>query len=147
MRYGVLLGMMLCCTAASAQVYKWKDASGVTHYGSQPPANVKNSELKLKDSSTSSGANSAPPENASLKQKELDFRKRQAQREQDETRLAQERAKRDEDCRAARLQLADLRLSGRVYELNDRGERVFMSDTQRDAEIARREAEYNRRCN
>jgi hypothetical protein len=146
MRYGVLLGLLLCCGAASAQVYKWKDANGVTHYGSQPPANVKNSEVKLKDPNSSSGGNSTPAQNASLKQKELEFRQRQAQREQEETRVAQEKAKRDEDCRSAKLQLADMRLSGRIYELNDRGERVFMSDAQRDAELARREAEYNRRC-
>ena len=36
---------------------------------------------------------------------------------------------------------------GKVRALiNDKGERVFMSDAQREAEIARREADYNRRC-
>lgn len=149
MRYRVLFGVMLCCGAASAQVYKWVDANGVTHYGSQPPPNVKNREIKLKDSSAAPGAGgtSVPADGSGFKQKELDFRRRQAQREQEEVRLAQEKARRDDDCRSARNQLANLRATGRVYELNDRGERVFMSDTQRDAEIARREAEYNQHCN
>lgn len=34
----VLAGLAL---SASAQVYKWKDAKGVTHYGDAPPARVK----------------------------------------------------------------------------------------------------------
>lgn len=35
--------------SAAQQVYKWKDASGVTHYDQQPPANVKASRLQLKN--------------------------------------------------------------------------------------------------
>ena len=67
-------------------------------------------------------------------------------RERDETRLAEEKVQRDQGCRVARAEMADLRATRRLYELNERGERVFMSDAQRDVEVARREAEYNRRC-
>lgn len=35
--------------SAAQQVYKWKDASGVTHYDQQPPTNVKASRLQLKN--------------------------------------------------------------------------------------------------
>jgi glutaredoxin len=39
-RGGIALALLLAgaCAGASAQVYKWKDAQGVTHYGDAPPA-------------------------------------------------------------------------------------------------------------
>lgn len=145
MRLGCWM-LLLCVGHAGAQVYKWVDANGVTHYGAQPPSGNTAKELRLRDASPPSAG--APPagQSSTLKEREIEFRKRQALREREETRLAEERSQRDQDCRAARLEIADMRISRRLYELNDRGERVFMSDAQRDAEIARREAEYNRRC-
>jgi hypothetical protein len=146
MRGSAFWVLLLPCLAA-AQVYKWVDANGVTHYGEQPPASVRSREIKLRDSGPKAAGESAPLGNAgTYKERELEFRRRQAQREVDEARLAQERAVRDRQCGAARLSLADLRTVGKLYDLNERGERVWMSDTQRDSEIARREAEYNRKC-
>ncbi|NGZ84494.1 glutaredoxin family protein [Duganella aceris] len=37
-RPALLLLALLCFGTAGAQVYKWKDAKGVTHYSDQPPA-------------------------------------------------------------------------------------------------------------
>lgn len=34
------LALLLAANAAAAQVYKWVDANGVTHYGNHPPAGV-----------------------------------------------------------------------------------------------------------
>ena len=81
---------------ANAQVYKWVDANGVTHYSERPQNNAK--------------------------------------------------ARRDENCRRARAQLVNMRASGSFYRLNDAGERVFMSDAERDASLARREAEFKTNC-
>ena len=49
MRRGVYLGlaMLLCVGSASAQVYKWVDASGKTHFSDQPPpATAKPAQIK-----------------------------------------------------------------------------------------------------
>ena len=51
-----LLPLALLCAGASAQVYKWKDAKGVTHFSDNPPASALNkSEVK-----TSPGADANP---------------------------------------------------------------------------------------
>ncbi|MBL8381858.1 MAG: DUF4124 domain-containing protein [Burkholderiales bacterium] len=146
MRWILSCACLLLASTAPAQVYKWVDANGVTHYGERPPAAGKSREVQLRDASPRAPGGGASAHGAQMKEKELEFRKRQALREQEETRLAQEKARRDQECRASRAELADLRATRRLYELNERGERVFMSDAQRDAEVARREAEYNRRC-
>ncbi|GAB3459786.1 hypothetical protein GCM10027321_18250 [Massilia terrae] len=50
------LAALLCAASASAQVYKWKDANGVTHLGDRPPASVLNkAEVK-----TPSGEETGP---------------------------------------------------------------------------------------
>ncbi|OYQ42390.1 DUF4124 domain-containing protein [Rhodoferax sp. TH121] len=52
--------LLLCAATASAQgVYKWVDAEGKTHYGSQPPTSDKGGEaLKLHSNSGFGGNNS-----------------------------------------------------------------------------------------
>jgi glutaredoxin len=49
------LAALLCATSASAQVYKWKDAKGVTHFSdAPPPAVAEKAEVKTY-ASTSDG--------------------------------------------------------------------------------------------
>ena len=146
-RHLAILGLLAVLShPAAAQVYKWVDGNGVTHYGSEAPRGQKAREVPLREASPRQGADTSSSYGASLKDREIEFRKRQALREREETRVVEEKAKREHDCRLARGEMADLRATRRMYELNDKGERVFMSDAQRDAEVARREAEYNRRC-
>lgn len=40
------LALLLACSAAGAQVYKWKDAKGVTHLSDMPPAAAQAAEVK-----------------------------------------------------------------------------------------------------
>jgi glutaredoxin len=47
---------LLCAAGANAQVYKWKDAKGVTHFSDNPPASV----LKQSEVKASSGADAYP---------------------------------------------------------------------------------------
>jgi glutaredoxin len=44
----VLALVFVSCTAAFAQVYKWTDSNGKTHYGDQPPGDAKKEELKIR---------------------------------------------------------------------------------------------------
>lgn len=131
-----------------AQVYKWVDSNGVTHYGSAPPAAGKSKEVPIKDPSARAGGEAGGSAYAnSLKSKETEFRKRQVQREQDEARVAEEKTKRDTECRRIRADISDLRNVPRLIETNEKGERVFISDAKRESELARQEAELQRRCN
>jgi len=43
----VLAGLLALPLAAGAQVFKWTDSSGKTHYGDAPPDDVKRQELKV----------------------------------------------------------------------------------------------------
>lgn len=136
---------LLWFVPAAAQVYKWVDGNGVTHYGEKPPAASKSREVKLHDAKAPAAA-PAPAGTPAYKDREIEFRKRQAERERDETKASADRASKQRECQVARNELSNLRASGRVYELSERGERVWMSDARRESEVGRLEAEYNRHC-
>lgn len=141
-----LIGILLAPGLLAAQVYKWVDSNGVTHYGESPPAASRSREVKLRDANPRADNAPQPAGAGAYRDRELEFRKRQAERERAEAKVAEDKGNRDRECRAAANDLNDLRSSGRIYDLNEKGERIWMSDAQRDSAIAKREAEYNRRC-
>ncbi len=131
--------------AAQAQVYKWVDEKGVTHYEAAPPAKAKSRELQLRDPTGGPGdkPRAAGP---SVEDQEADFRRRQIQRADAEAKEARERAQRDARCRALRSNTDAMKDARRVYTYNEKGERVLLSSEERDALIAKHEADYRRSC-
>jgi hypothetical protein len=144
----ILAGLLvaLACAPAGAQVYKWVDANGVTHYSEKPPETGKAKEVPLREASPA-GADAKTAPDASLQERERAFRQRLAERQQAEAKQAKDKAAREEDCKRARLHLADMNHSPMLYDLNDKGERVYMSDEQRAQTIAASQEDYNQHCN
>ena len=145
------LPILLLCLAwaglAPAQVFKWVDANGVTHYGEKPPANQKAKEVKLREATPRSSVDAGPAAySANLKDKEQDLRRRREEREQEESRRVVQKAQNEAACRGARAHLHDLRSTPKLYDLNERGERVYLGDAERTQRLAKHEAEYNRHC-
>ncbi|HEY5292717.1 MAG TPA: DUF4124 domain-containing protein [Burkholderiales bacterium] len=129
---------------ATAQVYKWVDEKGVTHYGERPPQGAKAQEVEQRL------ANPGPaPEKAaqpSWKEQDLEFRRRRIENEQAETKQKQTQDAKRQACNQARDQLAQTRSARRLYRLDEKGERVFQSDDERNALIARLEQLTSERC-
>ena len=55
-------------------------------------------------------------------------------------------AQREEQCRKDALDLADTRNTPRLYDLNDKGERVFLSDKEREDRIAAAQKAHDEHC-
>jgi hypothetical protein len=131
---GALWLAMLVPLAASAQVYKWVDEKGRTHYSETPPREgAKPDKVDIRPGSE------APP--LDWKQKELESRERRILKEQEEHRQksADEKAARNRKstCLEARRHLARLQAQRPVYNLNSRGEKVYVEDKDRLGEIER----------
>lgn len=123
---------------AAAQVYKWVDEKGRVHYGEKPPEGVKAVEMGAPPPSP--GGNTAPPPQPDWKQKELESRRQRIERERKESqdsasaqRRESERAYRCEEGRR-RLQMLDEQI--RLYDRNEKGEKVYMEDKYRPAAAA-----------
>jgi hypothetical protein len=134
---------MAITVPALAQVYKWVDEKGVTHYGERPPQGSKASEVPNRLASPDPGVPS-PPED--LQQKDREFRQRKIESESVEARQQREIARRQEQCNQQRDLLARLTQSQRTYTLGEKGDRIYMNDDVRDAAIARQEKLVAERC-
>ena len=69
--------------AVGATLYKWQDDHGVTHYSETPPSDRKAKAISLQPAPPiSSGEN--PPATKSWQEKDIEFRKRRAERQEAE---------------------------------------------------------------
>lgn len=125
-------------------MYKWVDEQGRTHYGERPPQGRKAQEVeqRLANPGPAPGKAAEPD----WKAKDLEFRGRRIEAEQAEAKQKQQEAAQLQACNQARDQLAQMRMARGVYRLNEQGERVYQSDEERRASMARLEAQIAQRC-
>ncbi|MDB5805276.1 MAG: hypothetical protein JWN73_2598 [Betaproteobacteria bacterium] len=137
---------LFACGVAQAQVYKWVDSKGVTHYDQKPPEGARSKELQLHDG-PQPGA--APPagSGADWEERSRAFKERQAKREKDAAKQDADREKQEAQCKSMTGQLAQMRSARRFFNNDANGDRVYMDDQQREAMMAQREQEYNQKCN
>lgn len=135
-RFAVTVAVLLATTAVHAQIYQWKDGNGKTVISDKPPgANVRS--LRKIDAE-------APAETAAgqktMADREMDFRKRQQETQEKAAQAQKEQqaaADKKDNCEKARRYLASLESGERIALRDDRGERYFMEDAQRQQEIAK----------
>lgn len=130
------LAACLVVTGASAEIYQWKDENGRTVMSDKPPVGAQR-EVRQIDSAAPASANAAA---ASSADRELAFRKRrlEAQEQSAKDQRAQAEASENKaNCERARSQLQTLESGERIALRDSQGERYFLDDAQREQEIAR----------
>jgi hypothetical protein len=140
----ILALLLLPGLAAAQAIYKWVDERGVTHFSESPPPDGKATKVEVKPPT-----GPEKPRDENWKEREQQFRKRNLEKsatqkaeEERQTRTEQQREAR---CRAAQRSLDTLKNANRVFHLDEKGERVYMEDSQRAAETDKwtREAQAN----
>lgn len=129
---------------AAAQVYEWRDAQGNLNYSDRPPPGVEARLIRSGNPATGGDGDSTTavqqPTAPSIAERELEFRQRRAAEAEAATEAQRQRAQEEERqraCTQARSQLAALESGQRVARFNERGEREFLDDAGRAAEIER----------
>lgn len=139
--------LVLCALPAQADTYKWTDAGGQVHFGDTPPAGARNvvnlSPAATGSASSSAGSHTAEPAAAkpvpdNSGRSMLERHKRMAdilqqeneEREAAEKKAAEEKAERQRHCNILRNYQKTMS-GGRVYDLDEKGERVFLDDQKR----------------
>lgn len=138
------LFLILSATTQAAQIYKWVDAAGVTHFDAQPPAGQKAQPVQINTPppSTPPGEDEAPaaaPSSPSeqAKQRSADTKARQeAQAQQQQN---------DDYCDQARENLAQLTNNPRVRMEVD-GEIRKLTETERQQQISTTRQGINEHC-
>jgi hypothetical protein len=127
LEHWLLIALLLLPLCTTADVYKWTDANGQVHFGDRPPAEKPAEEITI---------NAAPPgkdpaANGRIRKMNEFLDQRQAEREvrQAEEAKSQRQAEmQDVRCRKLRAQLKHMASVSTFYNLNQKGERVFVSE-------------------
>ena len=137
--------VLLVATAVNAEIYQWKDKNGKTIISDKPPA--ENVVVQKKVVSDPSTAGVTAPKTAA--DRELEFRKRQKESQEGADKAKAEAAattEKQENCVRARRYLTTLESGERVSLRDDKGERYFMDDAQREQETAKAKQELQANC-
>jgi hypothetical protein len=143
---GSLLLSLSVSTMAS-EVYKWVDAQGVTHFGSQPPqgqeATQINTTLPPPKAPTSEGLpapEDLPPlDSAEPDQEAIDEKVRQE--------VAAKEAERRKYCETVRTNLSQLQNNPRVRVAEENGEMRRLTEEERQERIEEAQQAIAEHCN
>jgi hypothetical protein len=153
MALGVTLSLALILVAARpayAQIYKWVDSQGVTHYSEAPPPGGagKASVLELPQAKSPPDQGPASTQQ-SWQAQDQEFRERQAKKadlhKQEEEREAKSLQARRNACLNAQASLDLLNRQGRLYNVNEQGEKIYLNDDdrQRQSQLAQQRIAEN----
>lgn len=135
-RIAIFVASLLVAGSLNAQIYQWKDESGRTVISDKPPIGHAKNQPKKIDSSV--------PEQEfkqkTLAERDMEFRKRQKESQETAEKAKKEEAdsaEKKENCDNARRQLQTLESGERIAKHDDKGERYYLEEGQREQEIAK----------
>ena len=133
----IALAVALAAAMPAHAIYKWVDEKGVTHFSDDPPPDGKKVQ-KIEPKVTPPSSDAKPLE--SWKQREQESRKNRIEQDQkDEYQKAKAQnsaAERRNRCVYAQRELHVLEKQIPVYTVNEKGEKVYLEDKDRPAQIA-----------
>ena len=143
--------VLLVPCAAHGQLLKCTGKDGRVEYATECPPGTQEQQTGIKstrEGPSSSGA--ASPQQKSVAEREADFRKRQMEaqdaRQKDEKKTAEDRELRAA-CEQAQTYLKSLQVGNRIARIDPKtGERVFLEDPDRPAEVARAQRAVDSNC-
>ena len=165
-----LLLATLALTAISglsqAEIYKWKDKDGQIRYtDTPPPSNVRQEAIGRKKATNPTGkaplsavespANAAVPAvmpkeiepTRSAEDAAAEQRQRTAEAEKNNKKEKEAEAKRKaENCSAAKANMQSYTQGGRVYKMNEKGEREYLDESGFKQGREKAQQEINENC-
>lgn len=127
----IVLALLLSSAGARGEIYKCTDANGTVRFTDQPCTGV-STVISKKAPPQAPAEQSDPDEHMQKTQRLLDAL--QAEREQAKQKKEQQQAdaeKRKHNCNNARDDLRNITEAGRLYRLDEQGNRVILTDPER----------------
>lgn len=152
MKQSVIICMaMLLAGSAFGQIFECVDAKGRKEFSQTcPPGTVKQNQLMKGGAGSAATSVGSAPASKSLAERDADFRKRNLQRQEAEAKSDKDQAEArdtERNCNDARSQLKQLQDGSRVARADpSTGERTFLEDKDRPAEIATAQKSVDNWC-
>lgn len=142
--------VLLAPLAAHAQLLKCVSQDGAVEYAAQCPPGTKELQTGIRNTPSAPSGGSAAPQQKSLAEREAEFRKRRVEAAESSKKAeakAAEEAQRRDACDRARIYLQSLQEGQRISRIDPKtGERVYLEDPERPAEIGRAQAAVSSNC-
>jgi len=147
---------------SQAEIYKWKDKDGTVRYtDTPPPSNIKQETMSGKKVVQPTGKEPLAPvasgqaepskaaqENANKEDAAAKTRQKNAEIEKKNKQEKEAQAKlKAENCKAAKANFETYNQGGRVYKMNENGEREYMDDKDLQAGKEQAQKDINQNCN
>lgn len=143
-----LFGALLAAPVMAAQFYKWSDEQGVTHYSESPPPETAKGATEVKVQTRTPSGSEAAVENLQ-KQREAatksltDAEKKKTSASPVKT----DKSEYAERCKKLQANLATLENSGRVSEPDDKGEKRYLTDEEKNKRMDDTRRQIKAYCN
>lgn len=132
-----LIALAAPALASAESVYRWKDESGVVHFGDREPAGQSSERVSVKTGKSSGSGGSGRP---SAREQVQTLDESQAERERREKETAVEKARRkqrDARCQAAQANLQAINSNARIRVTEDDEQRYLSPE-----EIAEKKQQF-----
>ena len=169
MRFGPLSWILCALFLAlpllgNAEIYKWKDKNGSTRYSdTPPPSNIKQEAIGGKKALKPAGEGPLtqpasapvtkdtekdhPPVPRSAEEEAATKRQNTAEAEKKNKQEQEAEANRKaENCKVAKARYETFKQGGRIYKINEKGEREFMGDNDLQDGKAQAQREMDENC-
>lgn len=139
--------LLILCNASYAEIYKWVDENGQTHFSDEAPNNRSFNKL---DITTTPNTNNTPaPSTEAIKkqqQKMLDvFAEERKAKEKIQQDISKKQGELDSTCLKAKNYLARIKVGG-IYNLDKQGKRVYKREDERAQEVERVSKSIQQHC-
>ena len=144
--------LMLVCVSGNAysEIYKWVDENGKVHYTQTPPGkSAEKMDIKHHDDAgTEPNKQNQFPSTLENQKKYSDYLEQERlERKEKREQKKQEKAEARSKCHGVRAQLGDMEQGGILYyELDENGERKFVSDQRVEARKNKLREYLKRNC-
>ena len=143
-----LAALFLAPATFAAKVYKWVDKDGSVHYSAQKPAtSAQELKVKVKPASPAAEDDSAADTSASDTKKDAREDTIKVSSEKEAAEIEKKNAEvRKKNCSIAKKRVATINVGGRLYEVNEKGERSYWDDATRASKLAEAQAQVDEWC-
>jgi hypothetical protein len=137
---------LILSTAQASGIYKWVDEQGNVHY-SQDPQGQAAEELKLKIPKSSGGDSSSAQGDHQDAQSADKASSGDAQAKAEKQAAAEDQKEaKAKNCQISMKRLATITAGGRLYEVNEKGQRLYWDDDTRKAKLEEAQKNVDEWC-
>jgi len=142
--YVLLILLLGISIQGSAEVYKWVDANGQTHYGEKPDGGNA-TKVQIQD---------APKADPGVQQQNEErekmlkvYEEERNTRNEEKLKAEEEARKNKEKCLVVENELKDMQQGGLMYyDIDEKGERQYLSEAEREQRIRNLQEQYDQHC-